>query len=110
MDVVDAVDVFRRGWVEPEDLRPSLGDIIDFNRDVYTHHAIYVGNGNVVHKWAAGHVPFCVAEIRLESLKSRSLHFLKQGWMTQFINTIWVIFHHYVMRLLTQNNTGVSRQ
>ena len=77
MDVVEAVDVFRRGWVVPEDLRPSRGDIIDFNRDVYTHHGIYVGNGNVVHKWAEGHVPFCVAEICLESLKSRSLHFLK---------------------------------
>ena len=77
IDIVEALDVFRGCWVDAKDLRPSSGDIIDFNRDVYTHHGIYVGNGNVVHQWAAGHVPFCVAEIRLESLKSRSIYSLK---------------------------------
>ena len=79
MDVVEALDVFRGLWVEPKDLHPSRGDIIDFNRDVYTHHGIYVGNGNVVHKWAEGHVPLCVAEILLEPLKSRSMDCLNEN-------------------------------
>ena len=64
-------DVYRPGgWADNIAilLQPSLGDIIDFNRGAYSHHGIYVGNNNVVHK--VGKNTSSKATIQLESLKS----------------------------------------
>ncbi len=36
-------------WPDPEDVKPQRGDMIKFNRTLYTHWGVYVGEGEVVH-------------------------------------------------------------
>lgn len=36
-------------FVRVRDLKPLPGDLIEFNRDMYSHWALYVGEGNVIH-------------------------------------------------------------
>ena len=76
MDLILSIaDVYRGGWEDAEDLDPLPGDIIDFNRTAFTHHGIYIGNGDVVHK--SGKSALATASIILrESLKSRFTMFL----------------------------------
>ena len=78
--ISNVFDVYRGGWQNVDDFCPSSGDIIDFNRTTYTHHGIYVGNGNVVHKVAKYESP-TIATILLQSLRSRcTMH--SQAMMT----------------------------
>ncbi|XP_055327658.1 lecithin retinol acyltransferase-like [Paramacrobiotus metropolitanus] len=36
-------------FVRPHDLHPLPGDLIEFNRDMYSHWGLYVGDGQVIH-------------------------------------------------------------
>ena len=78
MDLILSIaDVYRGGWEDADDLHPLplRGDIIDFNRTTFTHHGIYVGNGNVVHKLGKN-ASATSSMIRVQSLRSRYTMFV----------------------------------
>ena len=78
-------------WEDAEDLRPSRGDIIDFARVGYMHNAVYVGNGNVVHKTGKSHS--WKAKIKCESLISKSLRWF-QSWRLESPTTPQFVQQH----------------